>query len=100
MTLWSMLTVLLCLVGAGFFFAGSFGMVRLPDVLTRLHASSKADNVGLAFVLTGVALEAGSTATAAKLVLIWLPLVVSSATSSTLIAQRAFSNHEQMEGTP
>jgi multicomponent Na+:H+ antiporter subunit G len=36
-------------IGAGtlFFFAGTVGLLRFPDALTRLHALTKADNLGL-----------------------------------------------------
>jgi multicomponent Na+:H+ antiporter subunit G len=40
----------LLLVGAFFFFAGTVGLLRFPDVYTRLHALAKADNLGLGFV--------------------------------------------------
>jgi len=35
--------------GALFFFAGTVGLLRFPDSLTRLHALAKADNLGLAW---------------------------------------------------
>jgi hypothetical protein len=43
-------TIAGALIGAGlvFFVAGSIGLLRLPDVYSRLHALTKADNLGLA----------------------------------------------------
>ena len=80
--------VLLC-VGAVFFLAGTVGLLRFPDVYTRLHALTKADNVGLGFVVVGLALEAGSVSEIAKLVSVWLLVMVSSSLSSQLIARSA-----------
>ena len=43
---------LACMVlGALFFLAGTVGLLRFPDVHARLHALTKADNVGLGFLL-------------------------------------------------
>ena len=36
--------------GAFFFFAGTVGLLRFPDALTRLHALTKSDNLGLGLV--------------------------------------------------
>lgn len=76
-------------VGAIFFLAGSVGLLRFPDVLTRLHALTKADNVGLGFVVAGLALQADSWLTVVKLVLIWMLVLTGSATVCCLIAGRA-----------
>ncbi len=76
-------------LGALFFLAGTVGLLRFPDVHTRLHALTKADNVGLRFLLLGLALEAGSATVAAKLFLIWILVLLASATVSHVIARAA-----------
>ena len=40
--------------GAFFFLAGTVGLLRFPDALTRLHALTKADNLGLGLVVAGL----------------------------------------------
>ncbi len=80
---------LLLLVGAFFYFAGTVGLLRFPDVYTRLHALAKADNLGLGCVLAGLALQAESLAAALKLLLIWPLALAASAAVSYAIAQRA-----------
>ena len=40
--------------GAFFFLAGTVGLLRFPDPLTRLHALTKADNLGLGLVVLGL----------------------------------------------
>ena len=83
------LTILLVASGGFFFLAGTVGLLRFPDTLTRLHALTKADNLGLGLVVLGLALQAGSLFEAAKLRLVWLLVLISSATVSQLIARRA-----------
>lgn len=49
------------LVGMGaIFFAGTVGLLRLPDVYSRLHALSKVDNLGLGFVVAGLMPQSGT----------------------------------------
>jgi len=40
--------------GAFFFLAGTVGLLRFPDTLSRLHALTKADNLGLGLVILGL----------------------------------------------
>ena len=82
-------TVLLLLAGAGFFLAGTVGLLRFPDVYTRLHAITKADNVGLGFVVAGLVLQAESWAAMGKLLLIWLLVLLASASVAHLVARTA-----------
>lgn len=81
----------LALIGAGllFFAAGSVGLLRLPDLYSRLHALTKADNLGLGLLAAGVALLAGDPLIALKLLLLWLLVLAASAASAHLIARSA-----------
>jgi len=83
------LSLFLLLLGGGFFLAGTVGLLRFPDVYTRLHALTKADNVGLGLVVAGLVLQAGSWATMGKLLLIWLLVLLASASVAHLVAQTA-----------
>lgn len=89
MALSQAVALLLILAGAVFFLAGTIGVLRLPDVFTRLHALTKADNVGLGLVALGLAVLSGSWLIALKLLLIWLLVLLSAAAASHLIAQTA-----------
>lgn len=75
--------------GAFFFLAGTVGLLRFPDAYTRLHALTKADNLGLALVVIGLLPQMDSVLAAAKLVLVWLLVLLSSAVVSQLIARAA-----------
>jgi multicomponent Na+:H+ antiporter subunit G len=80
------LSVVLLLAGGAFFFAGTVGLLRFPDVYTRLHALTKADNLGLGLIVIGLALRAESAAAAGKLILVWLLVLTASAAASQLVA--------------
>lgn len=76
--------------GLFFFVAGTVGLLRFPDVFTRLHALTKADNVGLGLVVAGLALQADTPVIALRLVLIWLLMLAASATVCMLVARAAW----------
>lgn len=81
------------LVAGGFFYlAGTVGLLRFPDALSRLHALTKADNVGLLLVCLGLALLDGAWRTAALLLLVWLLAMLAATVSAHLIARRALAD--------
>lgn len=75
-------------LGASLFFftAGTVGLIRLPDLHCRLHALTKADNVGLGFAILAVLLQAPSWSAAFKLLLIWLLILAAATNVCFLIA--------------
>jgi len=96
MTLIDYLSVLFLLAGAVFFLAGTVGLLRFPDVYTRLHALTKADNVGLGLLVIGLAMQAESYASVGQLLLIWFLVLLAGASSSHLIAKRALQRGVRM----
>ena len=64
-------------------------MLRLPDLHSRLHALTKADNLGLGLLVAGLAVLDGSLLNAAKLLLLWVLVLAGSAAAAHLIAQQA-----------
>ena len=89
MTILDMVSSALLVVGALFFFAGTVGLLRFPDVYTRLHALTKADNLGLGCVVVGLALDA-SIAVALTLAIVWGLVLLASSVSCQLIARAAW----------
>ena len=90
------------LIGTGtfFFVVGTFALLRFPDLFTRLHALTKADNLGLGMVAAGLALHSGSVAVAGKLLLIWLLILLASASASHLISRAARKHlHDRKQNT-
>lgn len=81
------ITVILLVVGCFFFLAGTLGVLRFPDLFSRLHALTKADNLGLGFIAAGMAVYIASPWAALKIFSIWLFTLLASSTSSYLIAR-------------
>ncbi|MDI9846617.1 monovalent cation/H(+) antiporter subunit G [Rhodoblastus sp. 17X3] len=79
----------LAAIGAGvfFFFAGTVGLLRFPDSLTRLHALAKADNLGLGLVALGLLPRADTALAALKLIVIWALVLLSGASTAQLIGR-------------
>ena len=75
--------------GAFFFLAGTVGLLRFPDTLTRLHALTKADNLGLGLIVLGLIPRFDSALAPVKLIVVWLLVLLASATVSQLIARAA-----------
>jgi len=82
-------TVLLVCAGAFFFLAGTVALLRFPDTLCRLHALTKADNLGLGLVVLGLLPRVGALSAGLKLLCIWLLVLLAGATVSQLIARAA-----------
>ena len=80
-------TVIAVSVGCFFFLAGTVGLLRFPDSLTRLHALTKADNLGLGLIVLGLLPQASGLLGALKLLAVWLLVQLSSATVAQVIAQ-------------
>jgi multicomponent Na+:H+ antiporter subunit G len=72
--------------GALFFLAGTVGLLRFPDSLTRLHALTKVDNLGLGLVVLGLLPQTNGLFSALKLVSIWLLVQLSGAIVTQLVA--------------
>jgi multicomponent Na+:H+ antiporter subunit G len=85
-------TIIAVSAGAFFFVAGTVGLLRFPDTLTRLHALTKADNVGLGLVVLGLLPQAGTLRGGLKLVCVWLLVLLAGATVSQLIARAALAS--------
>jgi len=76
-------------IGAAFIMAGGLGLIRMPDIFTRLHAASVADAAGAGFILLGFMLQAGLSLTTLKLVLIFVFLVFTAPTAAHALAHAA-----------
>ncbi|MGP9694392.1 monovalent cation/H(+) antiporter subunit G [Brachybacterium sp. AOP25-B2-12] len=90
MEITDLIALVLMVLGALLTLVASVGLQRFPDVLTRMHAASKPQTLGLVLILAGVALAIGSFAGAAIMVLVVLAQMVTVPVSSTLLARAAF----------
>jgi len=82
-------SIVAIVAGAFFYLAGTVGLLRFPDAYTRLHALTKADNLGLVLVVIGLLPQVASVLMGLKLVLVWLLVMLSSAAVSQPIARSA-----------
>lgn len=82
-------TVAAVCAGAFFFLAGSVGLLRFPDAASRVHALTKADNLGLGLIVLGLLPQAGSGLAAAKLVAAWALAQLTATAVAQLLATAA-----------
>ena len=80
-------TVVAVSAGGFFFLAGTVGLLRFPDTFTRLHALTKADNLGVGLVVLGLLPQAAGLLAALKLVAVWLLVLLASASAGQLVAR-------------
>ncbi len=95
MVLSDYLSSVLLIAGAVFFLAGTLGLLRFPDVYTRFHALTKADNVGFGLLVLGLVVQAESLAAVGKLLLIWLLVMLAGASVAHLVSRRALQRGKQ-----
>jgi len=88
------LVILSCVIlglGAFFVVVGAIGVFRFPDFYARLHGAGITDTMGAELILLGLAIEAGMTLIAVKLIFIGLFLFLTSPTSTHAIANAALT---------
>jgi multicomponent Na+:H+ antiporter subunit G len=83
------ISTVLLLFAVFFFVGGAVGLLRFPDVYSRLHALTKADNIGLGFVVLALLIQSQSWDWVLKLLLVWIFVMAASATNAYLIARAA-----------
>ena len=66
---------------------GTAGLLRFPDPLTRLHALTKADNLGLGLIVIGLLPQADGILAGLKLVVVWLLAQLAGAAATRLVAR-------------
>ncbi|MCC5962297.1 MAG: monovalent cation/H(+) antiporter subunit G [Rhodobacteraceae bacterium] len=78
---------LFLIAGAAFVLIAAIGIVRLPDLLTRMHASTKAGTLGALLVLVGLALFEGSGEVVSKVVATILFLLLTAPIAAHMIGR-------------
>jgi len=87
----------LLFIGGVFVFIGGVGVLRMPDLYTRMHASSLTDTMGSVLIILGTMLQAGLSLAAIKLAAILLFLLLTSPTSSNALASAALLSAQRSE---
>ena len=78
------------LAGAGFFLVGTFGLLRLPDFYSRVHAVAKCDTVGAGLILLALAIHVAPHPEALKILALLVLVLLSSPTSGHALARAAY----------
>ena len=89
MDIMDVVSAILLLVGSVFALIGSIGIVRMPDVFTRLHAAGITDTLGAAGVRLGLALKAGFSLLVVKWLLMLSFLLLLNPTACHALARAA-----------
>lgn len=75
------------LAGSFFTIVGAFGLVRMPEVFTRMHAASVTDTLGVGFLILGMSLQAGLGLVTLKLVFLLVLFVFTGPIVTHALAQ-------------
>ncbi len=86
---WDLLSWISILGGLFFIVVGSIGVLRLPDVYTRLHAAGMTDTMGAGLVLVGLSFQEGLTLITVRLLMIWAFLLFTSPIATHALARAA-----------
>ena len=79
--------------GSFFVLTGVIGILRLPDIWTRLHAVSLTDTLGLELILIGLMIQCGWTLATLKLLFIGLFILFTGPTATHALANAAYISH-------
>lgn len=95
MAVLDLLSFVLMTVGGLCVLVGGIGVLRMPDLYTRMHAASVTDTAGMALVIAGLLLQAGWSLVLVKLIAVFVFLFVTSPTAAYALANAAqLSGHE------
>ncbi|MCW8836815.1 MAG: monovalent cation/H(+) antiporter subunit G [Rhodospirillales bacterium] len=87
------------LIGGASVIIGTLGILRLPDVYTRMHAASITDTLGAGMIVAGLAIQGGFSLVSAKLFLIFVFLLFTSPVSTHALAKAALTAGVTPAGT-
>lgn len=89
--------ILFLLGGAFFFFVGTTGLIRMPDVFCRMHATTKCDTLGAGLILVGLMIFNGLSMISLKLLLILIFIWITNPTAAHIIAKAEYKKEFMTE---
>lgn len=84
----------LVLLGAVLCLTAAIGLLRLPDVLSRMHAATKPQTLGLLCVLAGIGFTLRHPAVIGLLVLVGLLQLFTAPVAAHMVARTAYRTHQ------
>jgi len=85
-----MTAMVVATLGIALMIIAGIGLLRMPDLLTRMHASSKAGTLGAILALAAVAIHFGDGAIAVRVVVVCVFLLITAPIASHVIARAAY----------
>ena len=99
-TMTDIVTAIVWLAGSAFALLAAVGVLRMPDVFTRMQASTKASTLGLACLLIGAALQMGDFASFIRVASIGAFVLLTTPVAGHVIARASyFAGVPLWEGT-
>lgn len=94
------LIMILFLSGAFFYFVGVVGLIRLPDVFCRMHATTKCDTLGAGLIFLGLMLWQGFGFVTINLIIVLVFIWLTNPTAAHYIAKTEYvrKNKESVGG--
>ncbi|MEM0947499.1 MAG: monovalent cation/H(+) antiporter subunit G [Pseudomonadota bacterium] len=83
------------LLGGFFSLIAALGIIRLPDVLTRMHASTKAGTLASSLILVSVALHFGDASVVVKCVAAVLFLILTAPLAAHMIGRASVDDKDR-----
>jgi len=96
----TIITGVLLIIGAAFNLIAAIGLIRFPDVFTRMHAASKAGTLGSGLMLVAIAFHASDISVGSKAIAAVVFFLLTAPISAHLLARAAYvAGIEPWEGT-
>jgi len=83
--------ILLFIGGAFFFLVGTLGLIRMPDVFCRMHATTKCDTLGAGLILLALMLYRGIDIISVKILLVLIFIWITNPTAAHIIAKAVYN---------
>ena len=77
--------------GAAFYVIGAYGLIKMPDVFTRMHAASVSDTFGAALILIGMMFQTTDPLVLVRLVIILVLLLYTGPVATHALAQASLT---------
>ena len=84
-----MIAYIFIFLGLIFIFFGTLGIIRFPDIYTRLQTSSKCDAAGAVAIMVGLIIKEGLNAVSLRILIILLFLLLTNPVATHAIARSA-----------
>ncbi len=90
MVIRDIIAMILILIGCFFFLTSAIGLLRFPDMFTRMHATGKCDTLAVLLVMTGLIVHHGINLDSFKLLLIVVFIYIANPTATHVLSRAAY----------